>query len=406
MGVLPLLIFSVAIFCTSETNGQAGGRSNRFTINGRVIGRDTGTIVLWYNDQKNDAVSDTIRLNKGVFRFSGTVNRVCEAYLWTDEKNKVLDDPTVVRFLLGPGNISIHLTKGDESKVIIKGSRSEIEKQDWDKRKSSLLAGRAQLYENLYSLYKRPNVDTDPILRDTVNKIGSHIDSINSHIRQLDLAYIKEHLNSYLSGYLLSRHKRKLSVDSVQMYYVSLSKEVQKSSVGYDVLDYVYPLTEDQEFRKLHPLIDLDFDERLRKVNSVYEFTLSDSSGVTVDFNSLKSKYLVIDFWASWCKPCIANIPAMNQMINEYKSDSIQFISVSLDKDLTQWRQSLAKNKFAGVQLSDPNGFKGLIAIYCKVLWVPKYIIADKNGQIINYDAPQPSEPDLRVLLDGMVNKR
>jgi thiol-disulfide isomerase/thioredoxin len=110
-----------------------------------------------------------------------------------------------------------------------------------------------------------------------------------------------------------------------------------------------------------------------------------------------------MDFWASWCKPCIENIPALNQMSDYYNSDSIQFISVSLDEDIRAWKQSVTKNHFAGIQLSDTEGFNSLAAIYCKVLWVPKYIVADRSGHIINYDAPQAIDPELKLLLDNLI---
>jgi hypothetical protein len=91
-------------------------------------------------------------------------------------------------------------------------------------------------------------------------------------------------------------------------------------------------------------------------------------------------------------------------MSEEYKTDSIQFISISIDKDLNEWKESIRKHDFTGVQLSEPTGFHSLAAIYCKVLWVPTYIVADRNGHIIRYNAPQASEPELKLLLDNLIN--
>jgi hypothetical protein len=87
----------------------------------------------------------------------------------------------------------------------------------------------------------------------------------------MDLAYIKKHPGSYLSVYLLFQHKRKISVDSVQACFNLLSKYVKKSTLGYAILQYVYPLTDDNEFRKANPLVNLEFDQRLNKLKSVYE---------------------------------------------------------------------------------------------------------------------------------------
>jgi thiol-disulfide isomerase/thioredoxin len=167
---------------------------------------------------------------------------------------------------------------------------------------------------------------------------------------------------------------------------------------------YVYPLTDDNAFRKANPLINAKFNDSLSKINSVFDFNFKDTAGNAIAMRSFKAKYLVIDFWASWCKPCIANIPDIKQMSEEYKTDSIQFISISIDKDLNEWKESIRKHDFTGVQLSEPTGFHSLAAIYCKVLWVPTYIVADRNGHIIRYNAPQASEPELKLLLDNLIN--
>jgi thiol-disulfide isomerase/thioredoxin len=154
-------------------------------------------------------------------------------------------------------------------------------------------------------------------------------------------------------------------------------------------------------------LVDIEFDQQLRKINSVYDLSLRDTLGNIIELSSFKGKYLVMDFWASWCKPCIANIPALNNMIKYYKSDLlVQFISISMDYNINAWKLSIIKHNFAGVQLSDPVGFTSLPAIYCKVLWVPKYLIANPSGRIIDYDSPWPGEPGLKSLLNNLIKKK
>lgn len=92
-------------------------------------------------------------------------------------------------------------------------------------------------------------------------------------------------------------------------------------------------------------------------------------------------------------------------MIKDYKNDPIQFVSISLDTDINKWKQSIKKNGLDGLQLSAPQAFAELIAVYYKVLWVPHYIVFDKNGLVVNADAPQPLDPELRILLDRLLKK-
>jgi len=381
-------------------NCQKTSQSQRFNLTGEIIGKDTGSIVLMYNEVNNLLNYDTVRLNKGRFSFSGTVNIACEAILWTDIKNKNFDDSSVVRFLLEPKSMFLSYKIDDPFHYVITGSGSEAEKETWDKKKSLELTYKEEYYNKLRSLNRLSSINSSPALEEQLSLYGKRYDSISQKIRTLDIGYIKGHPDSYLSAYLLWWHRRRLSVDTIEMLFTALGDEVKKSSLGHDILLYVYPLTDDNEFRKANPLVDQEFDQRLSNIKSVYDLSSKDSSGNIIEFSSYKGKYLVIDFWASWCKPCIENIPALKKMIERYQSDSIQFISVSLDRYINDWKQSMIKHQFGGIQVSDLAGYTSLPAVYCKVLWVPKYVIADKNGRIINYDAPQPSEPGFKKLLD------
>jgi thiol-disulfide isomerase/thioredoxin len=405
------LIF-LCLFCSNflipEIFCQTAHSKNHFVIDGEIIGRDTGTVIFWYSDGENKGCRDTVKINRGRFQFSGTVNLVCEAYLWCDINNRDFDDSSVIRFLLEPNNMYISYKPHGGSNPIITGSKSQTEKEKWDKQKSFLLLAKAQIYKSIYSLLDHSKINGGTDVQNQIDQLYIKRDSVIERIKALDTKYIERHPRSYLSAYLLFRHthKPKLSVDSLETYYNALSNDVKKSSVGHDVLEYIYPLTDDNDFRKANPLIDIAFDQRLSKLNSVYDLSLKDTSGNIIKLGCFKTKYVVIDFWASWCKPCVANIPALDQMMKDYKSDSIQFISISLDRDINDWKHSIMKHNFTGVQLSDDlTGFNGITAIYCKVIYVPKYIIADQNGKIINYDAPQASEPGLKALLDNLLKR-
>ena len=395
--MLSFILFSKSVFCQTE-----GKRSN-FFIKGEIIGRDTGTIILWYKDKDNQVRNDTVQLQNGKFNFSGTTNRVCEALLWADPDKRDYDNSSMIRFLLEPKTIIIIGKKNREAKALIKGSAAETEKENWDQQKSSLLTSKAQNIERIDSLFKVFKASKDAVFREKVNQLFKQRDSINEGIKAMDIKYIKGHPTSYLSAYLLSKHVRKLPVDSIQLYYTSLLGEVKKSSVAHDVLAYVYPKTDDNDFRKANPLIDAKFDERLRNIKSVHDLSLKDTMGNTINLNLFKGKYLVIDFWGSTCEPCIENIPALNKLIKTFNPDSIQFVSISIDRNVINWKNAIIKYKFKGLQVSDLQGFNGLAAVYCKALWVPRYIIADRNGKIINYEAPHPKEPEFKKLLDNLI---
>jgi thiol-disulfide isomerase/thioredoxin len=386
-------------------NGQSIPKSTLFSIDGKIIDRDTGNIILDFRNEKNSIVLDTARLSNGQFHFSGKTNRACEALLFTDPAVHDVDDSTVLRFLIEPKNMFISYNRNDARHPLISGSALQAEKERWDTIKSPLLGQEEYWFQTAKVLAKRYATSHTPSLQDEINRTQHSRDSINRSIRALDLTYIEEHPNSYLSGYLLFQQERKLPLDTAEVLYNNLAGEVKRSSFGKSVLSYIYPLTDDDSFRRANPLISDQFDRHLRGLHSIHQLSLKDSSGKTISLNSYKGKYILVDFWSSWCKPCIENIPALNRLIGNYKSAPIQFISISLDKDDDRWKQAIIKHHFTGVQLSDTSGFSGLSAVFCKVLWVPTYVIADQNGQIIKYDAPWPAGPQLKKLLDELIRQ-
>ena len=176
---------------------------------------------------------------------------------------------------------------------------------------------------------------------------------------------------------------------------------MKKSNVGYSVLEYLYPLTDNMVFKKANPLNGIEFNEKLALIKSIHDLSSMDVSGNSINFKRFKGQYLLIDFWASWCKPCIGDIPYLKAVIEKYKNDSIQFVSVSLDTDEKKWKKAITVNNLNWLQVSDLKGFHGLIPTYCKVvLGVPQYVLVDKNGMIINSDAPRPDDPELKKIIN------
>lgn len=396
------LIFYSLLSFTYSGHSQNSENRSFFRLNGDVSGKDTGKIVLLYNDMSNRGVSDTAIIKNGKFEFSGTVNKICDAYLWTDLKNKNFSDKSVIRFLLQTGIISVSYTNGLSENATIKGSKTQYDWENWEKKKSTFIMSKADYKMRADSIYLLAKTDSTQliILRELVNKL----DSVNIVNRQADLAYVTQNTHSYLSGFLLSRYKRQMAVDSIEKFFDLLSQDVKSSNVGYTVLSYAYPLSNNLNFKKANPLNGIQFNEKLASIKTVYDLTSSDSSGDIIDFNRFRGNYLYIDFWASWCVPCIKDIPALKNTIEKYKGVPIKFISVSLDTDEKKWKKAILDNNMYWLQASELTGFQGLVPTYCKIIiGVPQYVLVDKNGVIVSPDAPRPGTPELTSLLNSVL---
>jgi thiol-disulfide isomerase/thioredoxin len=381
----------------AQTNTTRSG----FRIIGHITGRDTGKIVIWYKDPANLHRRDTTTLDHGQFTFSGEVRAACEALIWTDLHTIDVDDPSVIRFILTPAIIHISKVAGPQ-KATITGGKAQAEKEKWDGVKLPHRSASDRFGETARSLRKLEK-QTGQSYASQIDSLYRKMDSIRAIIIKLDAGYVARHPESYVSGFLLSRWCRRLSVDTIMRLYTALADSVKNSSLGYEVLSYAYPTTNDSEFRKNNPLISDSFTKQLAGITSIHDLRLKDLSGNWVDLNAFKGKYLLLDVWTSGCKPCIANIPLWTGLTKRYDPAIVQFVSVSLDTEVNAWKNAVEKYKPGGLQLIDTSSFTGLFAIYCKVLWVGKYLIADPDGKIINYDSQQDSEAEWQKLLDNLL---
>lgn len=126
--------------------------------------------------------------------------------------------------------------------------------------------------------------------------------------------------------------------------------------------------------------------------------------GTTTSLDDLEGKYVYIDIWATWCAPCIVEIPHLKELKKEYQGRNIAFVSISIDnaKDHDKWEKMIEHKKMQGIQLfSDQSWNSSFIKDYL-INGIPRFILIDPEGKIISSDAPRPSEPALMELLSNL----
>ena len=178
-------------------------------------------------------------------------------------------------------------------------------------------------------------------------------------------------------------------------------KNIDRASM-MSILEDVFKRSNDWAF--FSDYMDSSFYLKLENIKSIYDVSLTSLNGETVTLSKYKNKILLFDFWSSGCKPCIASIPSINRLIEDFKNLPVEIISVSMDTKESVWKKTVSSNNYEGVHLLDKDGF---LSTYYKVMWVPKYIIIDNTGAIIDADAPSPRDGESlkRKILEN-ANKR
>lgn len=130
-------------------------------------------------------------------------------------------------------------------------------------------------------------------------------------------------------------------------------------------------------------------------------FEASTRDGEMVSLSDLKGKKIYVDVWATWCGPCIAEIPSLKSLETELHAENLEFVSVSIDqlKDKEKWMKFIDDKDLKGIQLMADNAWESDIATDYNIKGIPRFILIDESGKLLDADAPRPSDPKIKELL-------
>ena len=144
-----------------------------------------------------------------------------------------------------------------------------------------------------------------------------------------------------------------------------------------------------------------------RKLNNTKSpgFDFENHKGGKTSLESLKGKYVYIDVWATWCGPCRAEIPFLKEIEAKYHGNNIEFVSISADvqKDYDKWKNFVTEKQLGGIQLyADKNWESDFLKAF-GITSIPRFILIDPNGIVVDADAARPSSPKLKEQLDSLL---
>lgn len=136
-------------------------------------------------------------------------------------------------------------------------------------------------------------------------------------------------------------------------------------------------------------------------------FTLENSEGKKVSLSDFKGKVVYIDFWATWCGPCVAEIPHSKKLKEKFTgNDSIVFMYVSVDNEdnVDGWKAFIKKKGMTGVQLiSRDGGQEERVGERYDIQFIPRFVLIDKNGRVAYGQAPAPSDVTSEQLIKQLL---
>jgi peroxiredoxin len=202
-----------------------------------------------------------------------------------------------------------------------------------------------------------------------IDSIGRALDAYYNQVKQGEVLYLRNFIDknpaSLASLTVIDRLSNETEVD----YYVKLDKGLYAK---YPNSDYV----------KM-------FHGRVSEMNKLGigsmapEISLSTPDGKTVSLSSYKGKVVLVDFWASWCRPCRAENPNVVKAYNAYHAKGFEVLGVSLDKDKAAWQKAIADDRLSWTHISDLGMWNSSVVKLYNITGIPFSVLLDKEGKIV-----------------------
>jgi thiol-disulfide isomerase/thioredoxin len=134
------------------------------------------------------------------------------------------------------------------------------------------------------------------------------------------------------------------------------------------------------------------------------KFNFPDVNGKLVSLDDLKGKYVYVDVWATWCAPCKKEIPFLKELNSQYEGKDLEIVSLSIDKidDKEKWLAMVKNENLQGIQLLANQEWNSDFVKDYNIQGIPRFILIDKDGKIVDANAPRPSDPKLIELFNKL----
>jgi peroxiredoxin len=336
-------------------------KANIVVVNAQIKNLPAGKWIFYREQGGNDAM-DSVKSFAGGFKFKIDIaDGEGNLYLISVERN-YQDPNSYTEIFLDKGIVNITgdgpLLKGAK----FSGTPSAVQLNDYNNymQSNEQIKSESEIYKQASDYYHAG---------DTANlKLAEQkIDAIDSIKTQMQKQWIRKHTTSPVSAYILEYMRFSVNFDTLEVLYNYLTATAKNN----------YPA------KNLKHAIEVNKLTGIGK--TALDFTQPDTLGKPVSLKDFRGKYVLLDFWASWCGPCREENPNVVAAFNKYKDKNFTILSVSLDQPTgkEKWLNAIHKDGLTWTHVSDLKFWSNAVAKEYDIEGIPANFLIDPNGVII-----------------------
>jgi len=349
----PFFLLLVTLIGCQQNHDSGSLSEQEYLLSGQVEGFEDST---WLYINIDNRVADSVMILDGSFELKGEIEEPKSVFLMTQPPH------AYTTFWLEPGEIALSGHKDDFRNAIVDGP---ITNQRDHEMKAALkpLRSRMDSLNNLLIQESRGAIEMD---EEEKKQVVADYRAASEAYTKANQDFIKKHPDSYVTLKVLDVYKTTWGKKTAEELFAAFPEDLKASAYGQNIQEY------------------LDLAKSVAIGDEYTDFSMSNPKGEELTLSDIKDKYVLLEFWASWCAPCRKENPNLVKTYNQYKDKGFEILGVSLDIDKQYWINAIEDDGLTWPQVSDLKGDQNKAALMYGVSGIPDNFLIGPDGKIVD----------------------